>query len=468
MSGIAGVIGEEDTHTVKKMIERMEHRGGKKKTITGKNFAFCVASSNACDVYASEETTCILDGLAVWHRFKGAEAIARSSARGKIEQCMGAFAGVVWNGKEFHLFRDHFGVRPMYYAKVGELVYFASELKGFLPLLPCMPEYINPGEEVIISEGKTHRRRYHVLKAAERASECSMDAAIKKLDALLRRAVAFNLSEKCGALLSGGIDSSCIVWYASKKLPDLRTFTACFKEGSDDAIHAEALADELGIRHKTVEYDLEEMLAVLTDVIYYLESFDFALVRSAIPNYIVVREASRFVDALLSGEGGDELFAGYSYLKTIRGSLQEELIYLLYSAHNNAFQRDDRMFFAHGVEFRVPFVYQPVVEFAYTLPASYKIHNGVNKYVLRKLMNKIGLPEYITEREKRKFSDGAGSMFAIEKFVDAAIEDDAYRAAREKHSFLRYKEELYYFQIFTEHFPENWTHLVGFTKRPER
>jgi asparagine synthase (glutamine-hydrolysing) len=126
------------------------------------------------------------------------------------------------------------------------------------------------------------------------------------------------------------------------------------------------------------------------------------------------------------------------------------------------------MFFAHGVEFRVPFVYQPVVEFAYTLPASYKIHNGVNKYVLRKLMNKIGLPEYITEREKRKFSDGAGSMFAIEKFVDAAIEDDAYRAAREKHSFLRCKEELYYFQIFTEHFPENWTHLVGFTKRPER
>ena len=159
-----------------------------------------------------------------------------------------------------------------------------------------------------------------MLKAAEKANEWSMDTAIKKLDALLKRAVAFNLSEKCGALLSGGIDSSCIVWYASKKVPDLRTFTACFKEGSEDAIHAEALAEEIGTRHKTVEYDLEDMLSVLLDVIYYLESFDFALVRSAIPNYIVVREASRFVNALLSGEGADELFAGYSYLKTFRGT----------------------------------------------------------------------------------------------------------------------------------------------------
>ncbi|MGB9561620.1 MAG: asparagine synthase-related protein [bacterium] len=248
----------------------------------------------------------------------------------------------------------------------------------------------------------------------------------------------------------------------------LYTFTAGFSEGSEDADYSEKLADELGAVHKIVEYNLEDMLKVLPEVIYTLESYDYALVRSAIPNYIVVREASRSVNALLSGEGGDELFAGYSYLKTMRDNLDNELRTLLYGAHNTAFQRDDRMFFVHSVEFRVPFMHLPLVEYAFSIPAEYKIQNGVGKYVLRMLMKKCGVPEYIVTREKRKFSDGAGSMFAIEKFVDQQITDNEFQCELVKNPHLRCKEELYYFRLFRGHYPPEWKSLIGFTNRPER
>ncbi|MEM3512931.1 MAG: asparagine synthase-related protein, partial [Thermoplasmata archaeon] len=251
------------------------------------------------------------------------------------------------------------------------------------------------------------------------------------------------------------------------RIKKLNTFVAAFEAGSEDALLSEKLASELGLEHTVVEYGLKEMLDVLPEVIYHLESFDFALVRSAIPNYIVVREAAKHVRTLLSGEGGDELFAGYSYLENIPGNLNSELRKLLHTAHNNAFQRDDRMFAAHGVDCRVPFLHLPLVEFAFGIPSEYKIQNGVRKWILRRAIEKAGLPDYIVNREKRKFSDGAGSMFAIEEYVENQISDREFEIARKELRFVRNKEELFYYRIFCSHF-DGMEHLVGITERPER
>ena len=83
------------------MVEKLVHRGKKKRTITGKNFAFCIAQSNDSDVYESDSAICLIDGHAKWYRFKGAETIARSIAQERLGDCKGAFAGVIWDEKSF-------------------------------------------------------------------------------------------------------------------------------------------------------------------------------------------------------------------------------------------------------------------------------------------------------------------------------------------------------------------------------
>ncbi|MGB9561621.1 MAG: hypothetical protein ACPL6C_02290 [bacterium] len=85
-------------------------------------------------------------------------------------------------------------------------------MKGFLPLLselPERPEYIRPGELIRIENGKIRKYEYYSLKVDERV--ITMEQIINTLGSLLDEAVRFNLTPTCGALLSGGLDSSCIV-----------------------------------------------------------------------------------------------------------------------------------------------------------------------------------------------------------------------------------------------------------------
>jgi len=455
MTGIAGVVGSKDEASVKRRLEKIGHRGKNKQIIEGEQFLAGLRWKNDLPVYEKNHSVCALDGTAQ------PKNVALAIEKGELAGVYGTFAGFLAN-KKFILFRDHFGVRPMYYALKEKNLFFASEIKGFTALGLRNVQALKPGEMLIFEEGKVKKKRYYLLKP--RKENLSVEEAVAKIEQMLEEGVALNISEKTGALLSAGLDSSAIALLATRFVDKMETFVAGFEEGSEDAQLSERLASELGLNHHVVKYGLKEMIEVLPDVIYYLESYDFALVRSAIPNYLVVRSAARHVEALLSGEGGDELFAGYSYLEGV-SNLNRELRNLLYTAHNNAFQRDDRMFFAHGVEFRVPFVHLPLVEFAFSLPPEYKINGNVRKWILRKLLEKLGLPDYIVKREKRKFSDGAGSMFAMQSYAENEISDEEFE--KEKKKGIRNKEELLYYRLYSKHY-EGLEHLVGITKHPSR
>src|SRR5690606_13560637 len=118
------------------------------------------------------------------------------------------------------------------------------------------------------------------------------------------------------------------------------------------------------------------------------------------------------VKVFLTGEGADELYAGYAYLRAFDRpeTLQEELIGITAALHHTNLQRADRMSMAHGLEARVPFLDVKSVAVALGIPASWKLHSpGRPEKALLRLAFAESLPLEIINRPKQKFSGGAGS-----------------------------------------------------------
>jgi asparagine synthase (glutamine-hydrolysing) len=198
------------------------------------------------------------------------------------------------------------------------------------------------------------------------------------------------------------------------------------------------------------------MLDALPEVIYHLESFDPLLVRSSITNFLVAKRTADFVPAIFSGEGGDELFAGYSYLKDLDPDLlEQELIECTNSLHNTALQRVDRCASAHGTIAHVSFLDPEVVDYAVHIPIDYKLHDGNEKWILRRAVEDA-LPQEIVERDKAKFWNGAGIDDMIALYADQQVSNEEFERERSLSNGwqINTKEELFYYRIFKKHFGE--------------
>jgi asparagine synthase (glutamine-hydrolysing) len=228
-------------------------------------------------------------------------------------------------------------------------------------------------------------------------------------------------------------------------------------EDSEDLVRAREVSGYLGTRHHERVYTLKEAIDLLPEVIYYLESFDCALVRSAIPNYLLANLAQEHVKVALSGEGADELFAGYEYLKSIdRHSLQDELLHITRSLHNTNLQRCDRMSMAHGLEVRVPFLDVELVSYAFRMTTRLKLRwpAQTEKWILRRVAEDV-LPAEIAWRKKAKFATGSGLGDQLAQFAEQEISDAEFARGRAAANgvTLRSKEELLYYRIFREQYP---------------
>jgi asparagine synthase (glutamine-hydrolysing) len=220
------------------------------------------------------------------------------------------------------------------------------------------------------------------------------------------------------------------------------------------------MADYLGTDHHVLTVTLEDLLAALPEVIYHLESFDALLVRSSITNYLTSKMVSDYVSVVYSGEGGDELFAGYDYIKDIpTENIPAECEDIVMRLHNTALQRVDRSAQAHGVTPFVPFTDTDVVDYALSIPPEYKVYreNGasIEKWILRKAVEDT-VPDDVLWRPKAKFWQGAGVQELLAEHAESAISDADFKNERILPNgwMLNSKEELMYYRIFKEHFGE--------------
>jgi asparagine synthase (glutamine-hydrolysing) len=217
------------------------------------------------------------------------------------------------------------------------------------------------------------------------------------------------------------------------------------------------LADHINSDHHELIVDLEQVVEVLPEVIYYLESFDPSLVRSSVSNFLISRYARKQgIDLLLSGEGGDEIFCGYLYLKDFPPEeLFAKQMQCIGFLHNNASLRLDRMNHCNSVRVVAPLISGELFRYMLAIPPEYKQKpdgdEKIEKWIFRKAFEPF-LPEIITRRLKQEFSQGSGSAALLPNYFENVIGDDELAEAQAKYPVVRSKEELYYFQLFTDNF----------------
>ncbi len=280
------------------------------------------------------------------------EAVARWGIEPALRELNGMFAFAVWDRwhKVLHLARDRMGEKPLYYGMNGGRFFFASELKslrahpefraeidrtalaqyfrqGYIPAPYSIYRNIRklpPGSSLSLSlDGRDQSvpepAAYWSLstivqdRAASRLGRSDEDA-VGRLDELLGDAVQLRMAADVplGAFLSGGIDSSTVVaLMQSRAAGRVRTFSIGFSESKhDEAIHARAVAKHLGTDHHELYVTPGDALAVVPELPrMFDEPFGDS---SQIPTYLVSRMARDQVTVSLSGDGGDELFAGYT------------------------------------------------------------------------------------------------------------------------------------------------------------
>ena len=365
------------------------------------------------------------------------------------------------DGKSIIAARDHCGIKPLYMGKGkgNSAIWFASELKAIHDQCDTIEEF--PAGHYWTPE--TGFVKYY-------EPEWDDDAYVGKEDtsrvrAALTQAVKDQMMSDVpiGLLLSGGLDSAVVSSIIKPMLEETGqefiTFTIG-QEGSPDVTAARMMSESLGTTHHEYLFTSEEACAVIPDVIYHLETYEPELIRSAIPNYFLARLASQHVKVVLTGEGSDELFAGYLYFRDAPDSaaIHKELRRIFHHLHNVNCQRADRMTMAHGLEARVPFLDPNVIDAVMQVDPEYKRIEGEEKpekHALRALFDGE-IPAPVLWRTKAMQCEGVGLNWVeqLQVFCEAQVSDEDFARAGEVYAINppQSKEEMYYRQLFEENY----------------
>ena len=484
MCGIAGVWGSEQPTVVSSMLDALHHRGPDARGI-GDDLAVPATLGHTrlsiVDLVGGDQPlfgpggdTLVANGE-IYNSPTLREQLGpdRFSTRSDNETILhllaqggpstsarlrGMYAFALASGTELLLGRDPVGIKPLYVGRSSDDLIFSSELKA----LPPGVEKAEPLAPGTVWSSRTGTHRFWSVPAApgdesdEPVGVAPMDDHVATVRRRLDEAVQLRLMSDVpvGAFLSGGLDSSAIVALMRPHVDELHTFSVGLP-GSPDLLAARVVADHLDTVHHEYLLDPAEIRACLPAIVFSLESFDQDLVRSAVPTYFTARLASRHVKVILTGEGADELFAGYTYHKDITtdAALDADARRSVAELHHVNLQRVDRLTMAHSLEARVPFLDIDMIATALAIPMAAR-RPGVlapEKGLLRAAVSDL-LPDEIVWRDKSQFDQGTGAadlLPAMATEIASHIDLDDYRACYPD-TQLRSAEECRYHELLVD------------------
>ncbi|MEA2109303.1 MAG: asparagine synthase-related protein [Pseudomonadota bacterium] len=497
MSGFAVIYNQSDHAELEKMFQVIGHRGpylsGKfasKQVLMAQNYLkadlcllnddFPEPDENQIPVFNSKSPDiriCYDGQLGNWSKLAEANGVADGPLREErlflqlykqYGQRMfdhlddAIFAFVISDGKNLFAARDLLGIKTLFYGRKNGTLYLSSELKSLVGITDDIHEF--PPGHYMDNTGTLFR-----FAELPRTTPEVLHRDVNEITATIRDIIQRSFQNRIhfdvptASLLSGGVDSSVIAWIAGNayretfgKNERLKTFALGVGETEDIAC-ARIMADHIGSDHHELIVDLDQILAALPEVVRQLESFDPSLVRSSVSNYLISKYAQdQGVETLLSGEGGDEIFCGYLYLKDFPSEeIFTQQMRCIGFLHSNASLRLDRMNLSHSIRVVAPLISGELFNYVMGIPAEYKQKpegdQKIEKWIFRKAYEKL-LPEKIVWRLKQEFSQGSGSADVLPEYFETAIKDKELKEVQAGYPMVRSKEELYYFKIFTEHF----------------
>jgi asparagine synthase (glutamine-hydrolysing) len=266
--------------------------------------------------------------------------------RACVDKLRGMFAFAIWNARERELFlaRDRVGIKPLYYTVTNHSLVFGSEIKALLADPELTPEVdpamidrflsfyfvpgeatlfrgirrLGPGHYLVARDGKVVTHQYWDLEFSE--SDISLQEAESRFLELLDETVRLHMISDVpvGVLLSGGVDSTAILRYAVGKTPyPLSSYTLGFSEAveADERPYAKLAADRCGSQHHEMTISAQDFASFMPKYVWHME--EPVCEPQAVALYYVSRMARDDVKVLLSGEGGDEAFAGYALYRNL-------------------------------------------------------------------------------------------------------------------------------------------------------
>jgi len=263
----------------------------------------------------------------------------------------------------------------------------------------------------------------------------------EQLRSKLREAVERSRAD--GILLSGGLDTSILAFVARPSVG----FTVALKDSpASDLVYSEKIAKLLGIQHKKMEFTTEEALATLPEVIRILKTFDLALPNDLSIYFALKLAGESGISSVMTGDGADELFAGYSYMAELSPKdLERYISKLSQNWHFSANELGKSL----GVEVKQPFLDEDLVHFALEISPELKVKDGVGKYILRKTFEDV-MPAEIVWRRKEPIEYGSGST-KLHELINNMVTDGEFQAARKEVDIkLINKEHFFYWRIYSE------------------
>jgi asparagine synthase (glutamine-hydrolysing) len=263
----------------------------------------------------------------------------------------------------------------------------------------------------------------------------------EQLKSKLREAVERNRAD--GILLSGGLDTSILAFVARLSTG----FTVALKGSrASDLGYSEKISKLLEIQHKKIEFTMEEAFATLPEVIKILKTFDLALPNDLSIYFALKLARENGISSVMTGDGADELFAGYSYMA---GLPPKDLGRYIRRLSQNWHFSASELGRALGVEVRQPFLDEDFVRFALEISPALKVKDGVGKYILRKSFEDL-IPAEIVWRRKEPIEYGSGST-KLHEILNNMVTDKEFHSARNEVDikFIN-KEHFFYWRIYNE------------------